>query len=84
MIDVSNSLRIYASINHTITYKLIYLASFCLDIYIQYRLAINLMSSLMHLSCKHSQRDAFKIIVLQKRIFTNFLSHLSGSWAFIN
>ena len=32
MIDVSNSLRIHASVNHTITYKLIGLASFCLDI----------------------------------------------------
>ena len=81
MIDVSNSLCIHASVNHTITYKPINLASFCLDIYIKYRLVIILMSSLIHLHCKHSQRDVFEIIVLQKRMFTNFLGHSSGLWA---
>ena len=34
------------------------------------------MSSLIRLRCKHSQRDAFEIIILQKCIFTNFFGPL--------
>ena len=52
MIDVGNSLCIHANVNCAIIYKLIGLASFCLDIQNKYKLAIILMSNLIGLCCK--------------------------------